>query len=219
MAAKPPEFSDAVRLALLYRFGGSWLDVDDLAVRSFSSNPNMLCAMSWPGKRTVEYFGLSFELARGELLSSHYRDSGIHIQNDPMLNWEPGNSFLKRWMTELLTAPPVDWGQKVPTSILLHNPDFVVKMNVKIVPQHFFLLHPAYALNGGKQKGKMFPPHDFRLENNFPEFDTFLSEDEFHKTLAATQLEIEMADMVTYQTSAPHLFVWIYLGLAAHELC
>ena len=104
MAAKPPEFSDAVRLALLYRFGGSWLDVDDLAVRSFSSNPNMLCAMSWPGKRTVEYFGLSFELARGELISSHYRDSGIHIQNDPMLNWEPGNSFLKRWMTELLSS-------------------------------------------------------------------------------------------------------------------
>ena len=37
-----PQYSDAVRLALLYRFGGSWIDTDDILVRPLTNLSNLI---------------------------------------------------------------------------------------------------------------------------------------------------------------------------------
>ena len=37
-----PELSDIIRLALLYKNGGTWLDIDDVVVREFPKSKNIL---------------------------------------------------------------------------------------------------------------------------------------------------------------------------------
>lgn len=176
---KPAEFSDAVRLALLYRFGGSWVDVDDIILRPFPVDNNVIGVLDWPGEVEKSYFGSSFKLVNGTLISQDYRHSGFHVQNDPMLRWDPGNKFLWCWMDMLTSYPSKDWGQKIPTDILLKFPRLVSQAKLRLVPQHFLLLHPAFAPSGGKfKKGKMFPPHDYRVDKDFPDFDGFLTETE-----------------------------------------
>ena len=37
-----PELSDIIRLCLLYKYGGTWLDIDDIVVRKFPKKKNIL---------------------------------------------------------------------------------------------------------------------------------------------------------------------------------
>jgi hypothetical protein len=39
----PRDFSDLFRLVLLYKFGGSYIDTDDLGIKSISNTPNLIC--------------------------------------------------------------------------------------------------------------------------------------------------------------------------------
>ena len=43
ISVHPRDFSDLFRLVLLYQFGGSYIDTDDLAIKSISDTPNLIC--------------------------------------------------------------------------------------------------------------------------------------------------------------------------------
>jgi len=43
MSANPREVSDLMRLVLLYQWGGSYIDTDDLAIKPMSFTPNIVC--------------------------------------------------------------------------------------------------------------------------------------------------------------------------------
>ena len=97
-----PELSDIIRLVLLYKYGGTWLDIDDVVVRKFPENKNILGTFLWENnKKQATYWGSTFNLVDGELISSKYNNFGFHIQNDPMINWDKGNKFLYKWMENI----------------------------------------------------------------------------------------------------------------------
>ena len=105
-----------------------------------------------------------------------------------MINWEKGNPFLYEWMLLILQNPPKDWGQKVPTEMLLSRlPD--IPDSIQIVPQHSLLLHPAFGhqqkFGYPSSKGPMFPPYDLRIPG-LPDYDEMISFPRFWDVLYET---------------------------------
>lgn len=182
-----PELSDLVRLALLYRFGGTWADVDDLTVRAVPTElRNVLGTFLWPRRpRTATYWGSTFVLADGARIGEAYTDYTFHVQNDPMVRWDAGHPFLCRWMLAVHDVPPCDWGQKLPTDLLRATR----ATDVTLTPQHHLLLHPAFGHNAQfghpTTKGPMFPPFDARVPH-LPDYDTPIDRSMFETTLDAT---------------------------------
>ena len=43
ICCNPRELSDLMRLSLLYKFGGSYIDTDDLAIKPICKTPNLIC--------------------------------------------------------------------------------------------------------------------------------------------------------------------------------
>ena len=186
-----PELSDLVRLALLYRFGGTWVDVDDLTVRAVSTEPrNVLGTFLWPGQpRTATYWGSTFALADGARIGEAYTDYTFHVQNDPMVRWDAGHPFLCRWMFAAHKVPPCDWGQKLPTDLLCGG---TYEADITLTPQHHLLLHPAFGHDAQfghpTSKGPMFPSFDTRVPH-LPDYDTPIDRTMFETTLDATLAE------------------------------
>ena len=57
-----PQLSDLLRLAMLYRWGGSWIDVDDLCVRPVPPAINVIGVIEHPHRRRdASYFGHRFK--------------------------------------------------------------------------------------------------------------------------------------------------------------
>ena len=186
------ELSDLVRLAILWKWGGTWVDTDDILIRPIPWIRNVVPYLEWPGVKSKLYWGSNFTLIDGKWKGDLGRDlqSGFHIQNDPLLNFEPGNEFLAQWMKELVSNdhPCRDWGQRVPTDIFRENPVWA-RRHVTLLPQHSLLLHPVFGDHA--KKGPMFPLYDYRLRDNFPHYDTPVTESEF---------ESDFQHMVTVQS-------------------
>ena len=185
-----PEISDIVRLTLLYKYGGTWLDIDDIVIRKFPDNKNIIGTFLWENnKKRSSYFGSTFNLVNGNKISEKYKNFNFHIQNDPMINWEKGHSFLYKWMTLIYKYTSNDWGQKIPTDILLDDSNIDIYSNITLLPQHDLLLHPAFGCN--KQfgypdsKGPMFPPYDLKITGKIY-YDSYLTKDEFWNIVKQT---------------------------------
>ena len=180
-----PELSDIIRLVLLYKNGGTWLDVDDVVVRKFPEEKNILGTFLWENnKKQASYFGSTFNLVDGSLVSNKYKHFGFHIQNDPMVNWEKGNKFLLEWMQNITKYKSSDWGQKLPTEIIRTNSNIIKECNVTLLPQHHLLLHPAFGWQkqfgtaNPLRKGPMFPPYDLRITGKV-NYDDMITKEEF----------------------------------------
>jgi hypothetical protein len=176
------EHSDLIRLAILWRWGGTWIDTDDVVIRPIPSVPNVLPYLEWPGVKEKEYWSSHFTLIDGKWkssLASRDMEAGFHIQNDPLLNFEPENPFLAAWMEVLVqdnTIACKDWGQKVPTDVFRNDSEWASR-HLTLLPQHSLLVHPAF---GNKfKKGPMFPLYDYRLPDDFPHYDTPVSKEDF----------------------------------------
>jgi hypothetical protein len=80
------ELSDMLRLAILWRWGGSWIDVDDVMIRPLSLQQNLLPYLEWPGTKEKNYWGTNFNLIHPKWKSVMSRDRTMwfHIQNDPL---------------------------------------------------------------------------------------------------------------------------------------
>lgn len=185
-----PELSDIIRLALLYKHGGTWLDIDDVVTREFPNKTNILGSFLWENnKDKATYWGSTFNLVSGELISDMYKNYGFHIQNDPMVNWEKGNKFLYKWMETIKHYKSNDWGQKLPTDIIKMKPSIINDTNLTLVPQHHLLLHPAFGSNKQfgyvKSKGPMFPLYDLRITGKV-NYDDMITKDEFWEMVEQT---------------------------------
>jgi len=185
-----PEISDIIRLVLLYKNGGTWLDIDDIVIRKFPEEKNILGTFLWKNnKKQANYWGSNFNLIDGLLISNIYKDYGFHIQNDPMINWEKGNKFLYKWMEEIIINKSSDWGQKVPTELIRKNFNIINDNDITLVPQHQLLLHPAFGNNKQfgypNSKGPIFPPYDLKI-NGKVNYDDMITEYEFWKLIVET---------------------------------
>lgn len=185
-----PELSDIIRISLLYKYGGTWLDIDDIVVRSFPEKKNILGTFLWlNNKKKAEYWGSTFNLVNGSLISSKFDKFTFHIQNDPMINWEANNIFLYHWMQKIKKYKSCDWGQKIPTDIINNNNNIIKDNNITLIPQHYLLLHPAFGSNKmfgyPNSKGPMFPPYDLRI-SGLINYDSFMNKNEFWKMIEQT---------------------------------
>ena len=185
-----PELSDIIRLVLLYKKGGTWLDIDDIVVRKFPERKNILGTFLWENnKEHASYWGSTFNLVNGSLVSNNYKDFGFHIQNDPMVNWEQGNKFLLEWLKNIQDFQSSDWGQKIPTEIIRKDNNLIKECNITLLPQHHLLLHPAFGNNKQfgypKRKGPMFPPYDLRIKGKV-NYDDMITKDMFWEVIEQT---------------------------------
>lgn len=185
-----PELSDIIRLVLLYKNGGTWLDIDDIVVRKFPKDKNILGTFLWENnKNKATYWGSTFKLLEGSLISDKYENYGFHIQNDPMINWEKGNKFLLKWIENILKNKSCDWGQKIPTEIIRINTNVINEYNISLLPQHHLLLHPAFGNNkhfgNPISKGPMFPLYDLRITGKI-NYDDMITKEEFWEVMKQT---------------------------------
>lgn len=89
-------FSDFLRMVLLYKFGGSYIDTDDLCIRAISNVNNIICRSYDP--HTCFYNHIKDD----DCIDGKYREiSGYeHIKifprNDCWHNFEPNHDFIKQ---------------------------------------------------------------------------------------------------------------------------
>jgi hypothetical protein len=99
--AHPREVSDLIRLVLLYKFGGSYIDTDDLAIKPISSVKNLICRSYDP--HTCHYNNLQPE----DCIPGKYRELrgydeiNMFPRNDCWLNFQPYHHIIK----EILSHP------------------------------------------------------------------------------------------------------------------
>jgi hypothetical protein len=97
--AGPREFSDLLRIVLLHKFGGSYIDSDDLCINKMSETRNIICRSYDP--HTCFYNNLTAE----DCIDGKYREirGYDHItmfpRNDCWQNFEPNHYMLKDLLT------------------------------------------------------------------------------------------------------------------------
>lgn len=94
ITAAPRELSDLMRLVLLYKYGGSYIDTDDLAIKAICKTPNLVCRSYDP--HTCHYNLLKPEdCIEGEHREIRgYDDVYIFPRNDCWLNFEKKSQFI-----------------------------------------------------------------------------------------------------------------------------
>lgn len=105
LTAHPREFSDLMRLVLLYKFGGSYIDTDDLCIAPIASieHKNIVCRSYDP--HTCHYN----QLDETDCISGVHREIrgydkiNIFPRNDCWVNFMPESYFIK----ELLSNPKI----------------------------------------------------------------------------------------------------------------
>lgn len=192
LPAGPPQRADLFRLVSLWRWGGSYIDLDDIVVRPLPSEWNIMPYLELPNQTVSGAWGTKIKLIDGrwKTLVDPVRDMrwAFHFQNDPMLNFEPHHPFIGDWLRHIskLDAKQTagDWGQRLPTEMFQSDPGRY-SPTLHMMPQHYLLLHPAFAPDGGRfKKGPMFPPYDFRLPAGFPDYDTKMDYSSFRSNWA-----------------------------------
>ena len=204
--------SDLLRLAMLHRWGGTWVDMDDIFMRPLPALQNTIGVIEWPNQRGgVAYFGRKFPT----LIPPEWIDpghplanvGGVQIGNDPMVNWQPGNAFLREWIRAIAFEGTSGkaWGQIVPTNLLVgpQGKSWLSSGVVQLKGQHDLLLHPGYAcLNpeacpttmpchhaakvSCSEQGPFFPPHDLRATKAMPNYEALIDEVAFWQVVELT---------------------------------
>ncbi len=135
-------FSDFFRYLVLWRFGGSYVDLDDVSVRPLPAGRNLVPA-TLPVRHEVEDgFGA---------LAPRRDDHGAHghqylrLGTDPLVRFTPGNAFLRRCLAHALARPPALAGARVMTetyAAMPRCPDITLGANIDMI------LHPGAGLPG-----------------------------------------------------------------------
>lgn len=99
ISANPRDFSDLFRIILLYKFGGSYIDTDDLCIKPLSDTKNIVCRSydphtSFYNKITDEQCvpGFTREL-------KGYEHIPMFPRNDCWQNWDKEHPFLYDMLT------------------------------------------------------------------------------------------------------------------------
>lgn len=109
IACNPREVSDLMRLCILYNYGGSYIDTDDIAIKSIGETKNIICRSYDP--HTCHYNNLTKEDC---IPGTHreipgYNDITMFPRNDCWLNFEPKHHILH----EILDNPKLKTITKV----------------------------------------------------------------------------------------------------------
>lgn len=92
--------SDIVRMALLYKFGGSYIDTDDLCIKKMSDLPNLVCRSYDP------HTSFYNKITPDQCISGKYRefrgydDINMFPRNDCWQNFEPRNEFIRDLLSD-----------------------------------------------------------------------------------------------------------------------
>jgi len=135
---KPALWSDAFRTIILWKYGGSYIDIDDISIRQFPRKPiNIIpaCALQDEWEK-LEYDGG----IDGKWINVNYKwRFGI----DPLINFEKGNLFLRELISRMKDEKPVNWGQILPTKIFKENPAKWIQ-HLSPYKWHDILYHPKH---------------------------------------------------------------------------
>jgi hypothetical protein len=90
----PRELSDLMRICLLFKFGGSYIDTDDLAIKPICDTLNLICRSYDP--HTCHYNDITPEecIPGVHREIKGYDDINFFPRNDCWLNFEPNSPFI-----------------------------------------------------------------------------------------------------------------------------
>lgn len=92
--AHPRDFSDLFRLVLLYQFGGTYVDTDDLCINTISDTPNIVCRSYDPHTSFYNNIGDN-QCVPGALREIRgYDNINMFPRNDCWQNWKPKSPFI-----------------------------------------------------------------------------------------------------------------------------
>jgi hypothetical protein len=101
MRTNPRDFSDLFRLVLLWQFGGSYIDTDDLGINPISNTPNLICRSYDPHTSFYNKIGDS-QCVPGRVREiPGWENINTFPRNDCWQNWKPKSDFI--W--DLITNP------------------------------------------------------------------------------------------------------------------
>ena len=135
---KPALWSDAFRIVMLWKYGGSYIDIDDISIRSLPHNTlNIIPTSAIQGQEENSEYngGIS-----GKFVNTNYK---WRFGNDPLINFEKGNPFLEEILSRIKDEKPVNWGQILPTKIFKENPHKWIE-HISLRPWHDILYHPKH---------------------------------------------------------------------------
>jgi len=135
----PRNWSDLFRMVVLWKYGGSYVDVDDVFIRPIPKGRNIFAAGAIQTDAQLEEY-------KGGISGQYLQDIKTYtwrFGNDPMINVAPGNPFLKEIMSRLHKNPIGLWGQILPTQIFKENPS-EWRLSVTPTPWHDLLYHPFH---------------------------------------------------------------------------
>ncbi|MCW5555107.1 MAG: hypothetical protein KIS67_23450 [Verrucomicrobiae bacterium] len=135
-------WSDVFRVVCLWRWGGTYMDVDDIMVRPLPKTTNAMAACflteeqqaTWLPNRIISG---RYAAAKGRLAAS----CNFRLGADPMTNFEAKNPFLERWMREIPHHSPTAWGQELPSKLFSDAPEWS-RHYVEPIPWCDLLYHP-----------------------------------------------------------------------------
>jgi hypothetical protein len=129
--AHPRELSDLMRLVLLYQWGGSYIDTDDLAIKGISETGNLICRSYDP--HTSFYNKVKDEDCVPGKIKEIEGFEGINTfpRNDCWQNWQPNSDFIRQllWNDKFVNADNVvyigdDWSwQSLTNETIIKNLD------------------------------------------------------------------------------------------------
>ncbi len=109
--ANPREISDLMRLVLLYQWGGSYIDTDDLAIKPMSFTPNLICRSYDP--HTSFYNKITDDMCvPGNIREIEgFEHINTFPRNDCWQNWQPKSPFIKEllWHPKFVDNEDIIW--------------------------------------------------------------------------------------------------------------
>jgi hypothetical protein len=137
-------WSDVFRLLCLWRWGGTYFDVDDLMIASPPAGHNVIAAcfldhnsgLNWPSSATIPS---CFVRSTGVLPRKN--GPAFRIGADPLTNFSSKNKFVERWLSQIPETPMTNWGQILPSEIFAAAPEWASK-HVATIPWCDLLYHP-----------------------------------------------------------------------------
>ncbi len=140
------QWSDLFRVLCLYRWGGTYFDVDDIMVREIGTGRNTLALCVLEGEHTLRWRRFGDVLQTKDLpgpVGLADPCDGLRVGADPLVRFDPLNRFIELWLTSLrdCNLQSSDWGQILPTRILAESPAWAWRhLEPRIWPD--LLYHP-----------------------------------------------------------------------------
>jgi hypothetical protein len=137
----PVYWSDLFRYILLWKYGGTYIDSDDICIRPLPTENNIIAASCIESdNETIEYNG---GISNKYVSLKHNWRTG----NDPLVNFVPKHPLFHSLLTEINNSKIhySKWGQILPTQILKKNIDNYKEVyKITVYPWHDLLYHPKH---------------------------------------------------------------------------